>query len=575
MKYFKGYRKEGIIAPLFKMLEACFELFVPVVTARIIDHGIKDQDIHYIWGQCILLIFLGIVGLICSLTAQYYAAKTGMGFGANVRWALYHHINSFDYQKLDLAGTSTLVTRLTSDVNQLQSGVNMFLRLFMRSPIIVTGAVIMSFAISPKLATIFLIAMVLIGLATFLIIRFTIAAYKKVQGFLDAVVLHTRENYKGVRVVRAFAREKEEQEVFEDTSKSLSRMQIVAGRISGLLNPLTYTISNLGIVALLYFGGLEVNTGNLSQGEIVALTNYMTQISLALLVFANLVISVTKAIASATRVNEIFAIRPTMQEGEISVDKQEEKEEILRFDKVSFSYEKSPEQVLCAMNFHMNRGETLGIIGGTGQGKTTLVNLIPRFYEATEGNILINGRNIKDYTYESLRGMIGIAPQKSILFSGTIRDNMKWRKEDAGDEEIMEALKTAQALEIIETKESGLDTLVMAGGTNFSGGQRQRLCIARALVGNPLLLILDDSASALDLETDARLRLALKTSRKNKSTIVVSQRVATVKDADRILVLDEGHIAGIGTHHELLKNNEVYREICLSQYSREEVERYG
>lgn len=574
LKYLKGYLKESIIAPLFKCLEACFELIVPIVTARIIDVGITNKDTKFIWMQGLILLILGVVGLICSLTAQYYAAKAAMGFGANVRKALFKHINEFDYETLDKVGTSTLVTRITGDVNLAQTGVNQFLRLFMRTPVIVIGAAILSFYISHKLSIIFLITMILIGLAILVIVRFTLFIYKKVQEYLDLVVLHTRENYNGVRVVRAFTREEEEKQIFADTNNNLKKTQIFAGRISALLNPVTYAIANIGIIAILYFGGVQVSIGGLSQGEVVALTNYMTQILLAQLVMVNLIVSVTRAAASAIRINEVFAIVPKRKEGTKELSLAETKEEVIRFDKVSFAYEGSDVPTLSDITFEVKKNETIGIIGGTGSGKTTLMNLIPRLYDITKGSLVIDGSEIKEYSSESLQKNIGIVPQKSVLFSGSIRDNMRWRKENAADDEIREALKVAQALDVVESKKRGLDEPVLTGGSNFSGGQRQRLCIARALVGNPGILILDDSASALDFVTDAKLRKALRENAEGRVTFIVSQRVSTIKDADKIIVLDQGRMAGIGSHKELIRSCKVYREICLSQFSKEEVSKY-
>lgn len=574
LKYLKGYTKESIIAPLFKCLEACFELIVPIVTARVIDIGIANKNIKFIWIQCLILVALGVIGLICSLTAQYYAAKAAMGFGANLRKALYKHINKFDYATLDEVGTSTLVTRITGDVNLAQTGVNQFLRLFMRTPVIVIGAVILSFYISHKLSIIFLVTMVLIGIAIYIIVRFTLFIYKKVQGYLDLVVLHTRENYNGVRVVRAFTREEEEKEIFVETNNDLKKTQIFAGRISALLNPVTYMIANFGIIAILHFGGIQVHLGNLSQGQIVALTNYMTQILLAQLVMVNLIVSVTRAAASAIRINEVFAVVPKQKEGVRELDLAQVDQEVLRFNQVSFAYRGSEVPSLSEINFSVLKNQTIGVIGGTGSGKTTLMNLISRLYDVSSGSIEIAGKKIEEFTFPSLQKNIGIVPQKSVLFSGTIRENMQWRKEDATDEEIRKALEVAQALEVVESKRHGLDEVVLTGGSNFSGGQRQRLCIARALVGNPGILILDDSASALDFVTDAKLRKALRENGKGRVTFIVSQRVSTVKDADQIIVLDQGKMAGIGTHKELINNSEVYREICLSQFSKEEVAKY-
>ena len=571
LKYLKGYTKESIIAPLFKMLEACFELFVPIVTARVIDIGIKNSDNPYIWKQCALLVALGIIGLICSLIAQYYAAKAAFGFGTNLRADLYRHINKLSYTELDTVGTPTLVTRITSDVNQVQTGVNLFLRLFLRSPFIVVGAVVMALSISIKMTAIFLVAVPLISLAIFLIVKLTIPIYKKVQNTLDRVVLLTRENYVGARVVRAFSRQEDEKEAFAQTNKVLKGKQIKAGRISALMNPITYVMVNLAIIAILLAGGRQVDAGNLTQGEVIALINYMNQILLALIVLANLVITVTRAWASAIRVNEVFAQKSSMSAPDLGVMEQEEVREAVVFDHVVFSYANAQAPSLSDISFRALKGQTIGIIGGTGSGKSTLVNLIPRFYDAVEGKVLINGIPVQDYSFPGLRGKIGIVPQKSVLFNGTIGENMRWGKADATDEEIWKALSIAQAKDFVEKKHYGLDEHVTTGGRNFSGGQRQRLCIARSLVSAPEILILDDSASALDFATDAALRKAIKEETKGMTTFIVSQRAATVQGADQILVLDEGMLAGIGTHQELIKSCEVYREICQSQFSKEEV----
>lgn len=595
LKYLRGYIKESIIAPLFKMLEACFELFVPIVTARIIDVGIKHSDRSYIWAQCALLIALGLIGLVCALTAQYFAAKAGMGFGANLRKDLYRHINSLGYAELDRIGTPTLVTRLTSDVNQIQTGVNLFLRLFMRSPFLVAGSCVMAFLISPRVTVIFLIVLPFIALTIYLVMRYTVPQFKKVQTFLDQVVLHTRENYTGARVVRAFSRQEDEKKDFADANERLFDRQISAGRISALMNPVTYALANLGIIAILMVGGREVDAGHLTQGQIVALTNYMTQVLLSLLVLANLIVNVTKASASAIRVGEVFAVKPQMQEGTLggiqSADgasqagvKPRTAEDIpeaadaggqekmkVSFQNVSFRYEEGGEDVLRHISFTAASGETIGVIGGTGSGKTTLVNLIPRFYDATEGTVTVSGRPVSDYTYRALRTRIGIVPQRSVLFSGSIRENLRWRKPDASDTEIRAALACAQALEVVEQKQEGLDTHLTPGGGNLSGGQRQRLAIARALVGAPDILILDDSSSALDYATDAALRASIRAGSGERITFLVSQRVSTVRGADKILVLDDGELAGCGTHAALLKSCALYREICRSQLTEEEM----
>lgn len=588
LKYLKGYGKQSVIAPLFKMLEACFELFVPIVTARIIDIGIKNADNPYIWRQCAVLVALGVIGLACSLTAQYFAARASMGFGTNLRKDLYAHINSLSYTELDKIGTPTLVTRITSDVNQVQTGVNLFLRLFLRSPFIVVGAVVMALSISVKMTLIFLIAVPLIALAIFVIVKLTIPIYKKVQNTLDRVVLLTRENYSGARVVRAFSRQEDEKKEFEATNETLMGIQLGAGKISALMNPITYVLVNLAIIAILLLGGREVMIGKLTQGEVIALVNYMNQILIALIALANLIITVTKAWASAIRVNEVFAETSSMAEGsyaksmtgsiegqkcdkDADVRKADREEASVVFENVTFTYAGSKEPSLQNVSFAVKKGQTVGVIGGTGSGKSTLVNLIPRFYDVQEGRVLVDGVPVRNYAFETLRGNIGIVPQKSVLFTGTIRDNMRWSSENATDEEIWEALEIAQAKDFVEQKSGRLDEMSYTGGRNFSGGQRQRLCIARALVGGPEILILDDSASALDFATDAALRRAIKEKTKGMTTFLVSQRVATVRYADQIIVLDDGEVAGIGTHDALLKECAVYREICQSQLSKEEV----
>ncbi len=580
--YMKGYWREAVIAPLFKMLEASFELLVPLVMAKIIDVGIRTQDTQYIWHMCALMIFLGVFGLVCSLTAQYFAAKSSMGFGTALRKALFAHINEFSYSELDVIGTPTLVTRMTSDINQTQAGVNLVLRLFLRSPFIVVGAVFMAMTISVRLTVIFLIAVPLIALAIFLIVKITIPLYRKVQNTLDQVVRHTRENYVGARVVRAFSRQDSEIEEFEKSSGELKGIQLLAGRISALMNPITYVLVNLAIIAILQAGSYAVYGGEITQGELTALINYMSQILLALVALANLIITVTRATASALRINEVFAHKPTMKEGTRGNADGTQKGEIIReegqsvpkvaFKNVTFSYPGAQEPALSHISFTAMAGETIGIIGGTGSGKSTLVNLIPRFYDAASGEVVVDGQNVKEYTFSGLRKKIGMVPQKAVLFLGTIRQNMCWRVPEASEEEIWEALTIAQAREVVEGKPQGLETMVSAGGKNFSGGQRQRLTIARALTGRPEILVLDDSASALDFATDAALRRALKQGTRDMTVFLVSQRAATVREADKILVMDDGELVGQGTHGELLNSCPVYREICLSQFSKEEVE---
>ena len=571
LQYLKAYKKESIIAPLFKMLEASFELLVPIVMANIIDVGIQNGDKPYIWRMCALMIALGVLGLVCSLTAQYFAAKAAMGFGTALRKALFGHINSLSYNELDQIGTPTLITRMTSDINQAQTGVNMMLRLFLRSPFIVIGAVVMAFTISAKLTIIFLIAVPLIGLAIYLIMRITVPIYKKVQSILDQIVLHTRENYVGARVVRAFSREKDETEQFDEISGNLKNTQLYAGKISALMNPITYVIVNIAILCILWFGGWQVQIGSVSQGQIVALVNYMNQILLALVALANLIVAVTRALACAIRINEVFRVNSSMKEGAEEKNTQESGKPRVVFDHVTFTYGGAQEASLTDISFSAMPGETVGIIGGTGSGKSTLVNLIPRFYDATKGSVTVDGQDVKAYTFRHLREKIGVVPQKAVLFLGTIRSNLLWRKKDAKESELWKALQIAQAEEVVKKKQKGLDEKVETGGRNFSGGQRQRLTIARALVGGPDILILDDSASALDFATDAALRRSIKENTKKATVFLVSQRAATVKNADQILVLDDGKLVGKGTHEELFKTCNVYKEICMSQFSSQEV----
>ena len=568
LQYLKAYKKESIIAPLFKMLEASFELLVPIVMANIIDVGIQNGDKPYIWRMCVLMIALGVLGLVCSLTAQYFAAKAAMGFGTALRKALFGHINSLSYNELDQIGTPTLITRMTSDINQAQTGVNMMLRLFLRSPFIVIGAVVMAFTISAKLTIIFLIAVPLIGLAIYLIMRITVPIYKKVQSILDQIVLHTRENYVGARVVRAFSREKDETEQFNEISGSLKNTQLYAGKISALMNPITYVMVNIAILCILWFGGWQVQIGSVSQGQIVALVNYMNQILLALVALANLIVAVTRALACAIRINEVFQVNSSMKEGTEEKNTQESGKPRVVFDHVTFTYGGAQEASLTDISFSAMPGETGGIIGGTGSGKSTLVNLIPRFYDATKGSVTVDGQDVKVHTFRHLREKIGVVPQKSVLFAGTIRSNMQWGKPDATDEEIFVALEIAQAKDVVSKKEKGLDTEVEQGGKNFSGGQRQRLTIARALVKQPEILILDDSSSALDFATDAALRMAIGSMKHKPTLFIVSQRTSAIQYADKIVVLDDGSVVGIGTHEELMNTCEVYREIYDSQYKR-------
>ena len=573
--YLKDYKKESIIGPLFKLLEATFELIVPVIMAHIIDIGIKNQDTLYIWKMGAVLVIFGILGLTCSLLAQYFAAKAAVGFGTALRHDLFWHIENLSHAEVDKAGSSTLVVRMTSDVNQVQSGVNLVLRLFLRSPFIVVGALVMAFTINWKAAMVFVVTVPLLAFVIYGIMVITIPLYKKVQRELDEVLLTTRENLTGVRVIRAFRTQKLERETFEHKSDVLMAIQMHVGKISASLNPLTYIIVNAGIIAVIWFGGIQVNLGDMTQGEVIALVNYMTQTLLALVALANLIITFTKALASAGRINEVFAMKPGIVDGnekESTAQQTEEPKTAVSMEDVTFYYQESKEPAVEHISFTAKKGETIGIIGGTGSGKSTLVSLIPRFYDVTEGQVLVNGKDVREYKVENLRSKVGMVPQKAVLFHGTIRDNMKMGREDASDEEIFAALKTAQALEIVENKPGKLDTVLSEGGKNLSGGQRQRLTIARALVRNPEVLILDDSASALDFATDANLRKAIAEDTNNMTVFIVSQRAASIMHADKIIVLDDGQMVGYGTHQELLKQCEVYQEICYSQFSKEEVQ---
>lgn len=570
MMYLKDYKKESILAPLFKLLEAFFELMVPLVMANIIDYGISNRNMGYIGKMGLLLLLLGVVGLASSITAQFFAAKAAVGVSTKLRQALFDHIEDLSFTDIDKAGTSTMITRMTSDVNQVQSGINMTLRLFLRSPIIVFGAMIMAFTIDVKCALIFVVAIPLLSIVVFGIILSTIPMYKKVQSRLDQVLGITRENLTGVRVIRAFHQEAKEEERFRENNEALSAMQIFVGKISACMNPVTYIIVNGAIIALIYTGAVQVNIGNLSQGEVVAIINYMNQILVELVKLANLIVTMTKALACADRVASVFDIGADAAyvgaQNQKLADKVDKSAPFLDFKHVSLTYQGAGAPTLQDMNFTVNRGDTVGIIGGTGSGKTSLVNLIPGFYPATEGEILLEGRDIKTMSDEELRGRIGVVPQKAVLFKGTIRSNLQWGKPDATEEEMWKALELAQASEVVEGKDGKLDATVAQNGKNFSGGQRQRLTIARALVREPEILILDDSASALDYATDAKLRAALRTLENKTTTFIVSQRVSTIRHADKIIVLDDGEIAGVGTHDELLKDCTVYQEIYYSQY---------
>lgn len=566
LKYLRHYVKESILAPLFKMLEASFELFVPLVIAAIIDTGIKNSDKPYIFKMVMVLVALAVVGFISALTAQYFAAKAAVGFGKELRSDLYRHINTLSYSEIDKIGTSTLITRLTADVNQMQTAVNLFLRLFLRSPFIVIGAVVMAFTVDPKTAVIFAVSIPLLAVVVFGIMFCSVPIYKKVQTRLDSVMRITRENLSGVRVIRAFNHEQREIEDFDKCSGELKDMQLYGGRISAYLNPITYVIVNLSIVLIIYVGGLRVDTGRLTQGEVISLINYMSQVLVELIKLSNLIINLTKSVACGNRINDVFKLSPSVNDG--NGEKTEGKFAV-EFDNVSAVYSGAKEKSLDSLTLSVPRGATVGVIGATGSGKTTLVNLIPRFYDVSEGTVKVNGTDVRNYGTEELRELVGVVPQKAALVSGTVRDNMKWGKPNATDDEINAALKTAQALGFVNEKE-GLDTIILQGGKNLSGGQIQRLTIARALVRKPDILILDDSSSALDFATDAALRKAIKSDTENMTVFIVSQRFSTIKNADMIVVLDDGKVCGIGKHEELFENCEEYRDICKSQLSSKE-----
>ena len=580
--YLKNYKKESVLAPLFKMLEASFELLVPLVMAAVIDVGIANKDEPYIIKMCLVLIALGLIGLVCSITAQYFSAKAASGFGTGVRHALFRHIQNFTFTEMDTIGSSTLITRLTSDINQTQSGVNLVLRLFLRSPFIVFGAMIMAFTVDIQAALIFVVVIPLLSVIVFGIMLVTMPLYRKVQSHLDSVLLTTRENLAGVRVIRAFNKEQEERERFEKENQTLTDAQKFVGRISGLMNPLTYVIVNGGIIALIYVGAVRVNIGDLSQGEVVALVNYMSQILTELVKLANLIITVTKAVACGNRIGNILKIQPDMKEGNRILSNEEicpdtakdggrSVKEIpaVEFDHASLTYKGASGESLTDITFCAMRGQTIGIIGGTGSGKSSLVNLIPRFYDVTNGQIRIFGNDIRDYKIESLRSRIGVVLQKAVLFKGTIAENLRWGNESASDDELEEALEISQAKEFVDQKPGRLEFQIEQGGRNLSGGQKQRLTIARALVRKPDILILDDSASALDFATDAALRSAIRSMKGNPTVFIVSQRASSVQYADQIIVLDDGEAAGIGTHEELLASCPAYQEIYYSQFPKE------
>lgn len=572
--YLKDYKKETILAPLFKMLEASFELFVPLVMAAVIDVGIAQSDRPYIVKMCLVLIALGIIGLVCSITAQYFSAKAASGFGTGVRHALFRHIQSFTFTEMDTLGSSTLITRMTSDVNQTQAGVNLVLRLFLRSPFIVFGAMIMAFTVDVKSAVIFVIVIPLLSVIVFGIMLITMPLYRKVQSNLDSVLLTTRENLAGARVIRAFNKEEDEKEKFEKENETLTDAQKFVGRISGLMNPLTYIIVNGGIIALIYVGAVRVDIGDLTQGEVVALINYMSQILVELVKLANLIITVTKAVACGNRIESVLKITPEMENGSLKWENAagagEATVPVVEFSDVSLTYKGAGAESLTGLSFRVEKGQTIGIIGGTGSGKSSLVNLIPRFYDATKGEVKIFGKNIKEYDLESLRGHIGVVLQKAVLFKGTIEENLKWGNESATAEDLEEALTISQSKEFVDAKAGRLEFRVEQGGRNLSGGQKQRLTIARALVRKPDILILDDSASALDFATDAALRGAIRGMKEQPTVFIVSQRAASIQYADQIIVLDDGEMAGVGTHAELLANCPAYQEIYYSQFPKED-----
>ena len=566
LSYLKDYRKEAILAPLFKMLEASFELFVPLVVADLIDVGIGNGNHSYVIRMGLLLILLGIVGLVSAITAQYFSAKAAVGFATKLRHALFSHIQSLSYTELDTVGTNTLITRMTSDINQVQNGVNLTLRLLLRSPFIVFGAMIMAFTVDVKAALVFVVAIPLLAIIVFGIMLISMPLYKKVQAALDKILGRTRENLSGVRVIRAFCQEDKEIVSFTEENNTLSDLQVFVGKISALMNPLTYIIVNGALIVLLYIGAIRVDAAIITQGAVVALVNYMSQILTELVKLANLIIQLTKAVACGKRVSAVMAIENSQQWEETVKELETDSENAVVFDHVSLTYAGAGEESLTDIDFVAPKGTTVGIIGGTGSGKSSVVNLIPRFYDATKGTVSLFGKDVTTYDKETLRNQIGIVPQKAVLFAGTIRENLCWGNENATDEDLWKALETAQALDFVKEKRGQLDFEVTQGGKNLSGGQRQRLTIARALVRNPKVLILDDSASALDYATDAKLRMAIRNLQKNMTVFIVSQRAASIMHADQILVLDDGNMVGKGTHEELLQTNEVYQEIYYSQF---------
>lgn len=574
--YLKAYRKEACLAPIFKMLEAVFELFVPLVIKGIIDYGIAAEDRAYCLRMGLLLLLLAVIGLAMATTAQWFSARAAAGFAAKIKQVLMEHIQKLSYTELDTIGTSTLITRMTSDVNQVQTGTNLVLRLFMRSPFIVFGSMIMAFTIDFKAAMIFVITIPLLSVVVFGIMLSSIPLYKKVQSQLDRVLGITRENLTGVRVIRAFNKEEEEISHFKTENEQFTRLQTFVGKISALMNPLTFVIVNSAILVLVWTGAWRVEGGILTQGAVVALVNYMSQILVELIKLADLIINITKAVACGNRIQKVLEVEPSMENGSKEcIEEKRTPANAVDFNHVSLTYSGAGAPSLTDIDLHVKTGQTIGIIGGTGSGKTSVVNLIPRFYDATQGNVLVFGKPVKEQDMESLRSQIAVVPQKAVLFAGTIRENMKWGKEDATDEEIMEALTIAQAAEVVQKKEGGLDAFVEQGGKNLSGGQRQRLTIARALVRKPRILILDDSASALDFATDAALRKAIREMKNAPTVFIVSQRTSSIRFADQILVLDDGKSVGVGTHDELLKTCSVYKEIYDSQYKKTDGQKSG
>lgn len=570
--YIKEYSKECVLGPLFKLLEACFDLIVPLVMAGIIDNGIAGNDKGYVFRFGGVLVLLAIVGLTCSITAQYFAAKAAVGFAANVRHALFAHIESLSYSEMDTIGTSTLITRMTSDINQMQSGVNMALRLFLRSPFIVFGAAIMAFTIDVKAALIFVVVIPLLAIVVYGIMFISMPMYKRVQAELDKVLGRTRQNLTGVRVIRAFNKEESEKKNFCEENEELTRLQMHVGRISALTNPVTYVMINVALLVLLWVGAIRINAGSLTQGQVVALINYMSQILVELIKLANTIVLSTKAVACANRVSSVFDIKTSLTSGDYKANEGSiaKKEGIsVCFNHVNMKYAGAGEESLTDIDFKAEAGSTIGVIGGTGSGKSSLVNLIPRFYDVSEGQVLVDGRDVREYDLTGLREKIGVVPQKAVLFHGTIRENICWGNNDATDEEIIKALRSAQALEVVAGKEGKLDCMIEQGGRNLSGGQRQRLTIARALVRKPSILILDDSSSALDFATDAKLRKSIQELDYKPTVFIVSQRTSSIQHADMILVLDDGKLVGKGTHEELVQNCDVYKEIYMSQFKGE------